>query len=159
MTSDNDYSLYNSEGYWIGRLAQAMLDDFTRGLAPHGVTGPQWAVLNVLFYGHAQSPADLASYIGIDRSAITRLVDRLAAKGLVVRQQDASDRRGITLALTPEGKKLAPALQKTARTTRAKCVLALSFEEQQQLHRIVQKMLRAGGTDVPPLWQTPNESV
>jgi DNA-binding MarR family transcriptional regulator len=156
MTSDNAYPLYDSEGYWIGRLAQAMLDDFTRGLTPNGATGAQWTVLNALYYGHAQSPAELASHIGIDRSAITRLVDRLEAKGLVVRQQDPTDRRGLTLALTPTGQDLVPTLQKVAQATRAKFVLALSPDEVQQLHTIVQKMLRAGGIDVPPLWQSPD---
>lgn len=153
MASDNTYPLYDSEGYWIGRLGQAMLDDFTRGLAPYGVTGAQWTVLNVLYYGQARSPADLASYIGIDRSAITRLVDRLEAKKLVVRQQDPTDRRGLTLALTPKGRELVPALQEAAQATRARFVFALSPKEVEQLHVIVEKMLRAGGIDVADLWR------
>jgi DNA-binding MarR family transcriptional regulator len=59
------------------------------------VTWPQWLVMNVLFHQMADTPAQLAEEIGIDRSAITRLLDRLEAKACVRREHDKIDRRSI----------------------------------------------------------------
>jgi DNA-binding MarR family transcriptional regulator len=42
-----------------------------------------------------------------DTGAVTRLLDRLEAKGLVQRQRSAEDRRVIDLELTAEGKNVA----------------------------------------------------
>lgn len=47
---------------------------------------------------------ELAAAIVLDRSNMTRLVDRLEAKGLVCRKTCPTDRRGAFAALTEEGK-------------------------------------------------------
>ena len=49
---------------------------------------------------------ELAQMTVITRSNLTRLIDRLAAKGLVERDRDLSDRRGAFAVLTPAGRAL-----------------------------------------------------
>ena len=51
-------------------------------------------------------PSDLADVIGLSRSATTRLVDRLEARGLVERRACGSDRRGTFVGLTPSGEEV-----------------------------------------------------
>jgi DNA-binding MarR family transcriptional regulator len=46
---------------------------------------------------------DLAERVLLSRSGLSRLVDRMAAKGLVRRRQDPDDRRGTRACLTDEG--------------------------------------------------------
>lgn len=46
---------------------------------------------------------DLAALIGIEGPSLVRLLDSLVAAGLVLRTQDAEDRRARRLALTPSG--------------------------------------------------------
>lgn len=75
--------LYGSMVYWIGRLATLMQEDFNSHMGQHNVTWPQWMVLNAVYFEQAKTPAQIAHHIGVDRSAITRLVDRLEAKELV----------------------------------------------------------------------------
>ncbi|MEM1243644.1 MAG: MarR family transcriptional regulator [Pseudomonadota bacterium] len=48
----------------------------------------------------------LAEHVGMQSSAMSRSLDRLIARGFVARKEDAKDRRGIKLYLTPKGKKL-----------------------------------------------------
>jgi DNA-binding MarR family transcriptional regulator len=47
--------------------------------------------------------AELADYLGLERSTVTGLVDRAVRRGLVVRETHASDGRSTYVRLTPEG--------------------------------------------------------
>jgi DNA-binding MarR family transcriptional regulator len=51
-----------------------------------------------------QRMSELASHIGLSESSVTRLVDRLAASGLVVRGTSPTDRRAVTAGLTKQGR-------------------------------------------------------
>jgi DNA-binding MarR family transcriptional regulator len=46
---------------------------------------------------------DLADRVMLSRSGLTRLVDRMAAAGLVAREPDPDDRRGTLACITTEG--------------------------------------------------------
>jgi DNA-binding MarR family transcriptional regulator len=46
---------------------------------------------------------DLAAGVLLSRSGLSRLVDRMAAKGLVRREQDPDDRRGTLACITDDG--------------------------------------------------------
>jgi DNA-binding MarR family transcriptional regulator len=52
----------------------------------------------------------LADPLGTDTAGLTRLVDRLEAKGLIIREPSPSDRRAVVLELTPAGRELLPEL-------------------------------------------------
>jgi DNA-binding MarR family transcriptional regulator len=53
--------------------------------------------------------SEMGQIIGVDNSAMTRLVDRLEKAGLVNRQIDPQNRRAISILLTPAGLKEAAA--------------------------------------------------
>lgn len=48
--------------------------------------------------------SELEAYVLLSQPAISRLVDRLAARGLVSKAVDPGDRRGVLLALTDDGR-------------------------------------------------------
>lgn len=48
----------------------------------------------------------LAQETGLSTGAMTNRIDKLEAKGLVLRRSDNADRRSVVVSLTPEGKKL-----------------------------------------------------
>ena len=49
---------------------------------------------------------DLNKHLLLSQPSVSRLIDRLAARGLVVKQSDPADARGIIVALTDEGYRL-----------------------------------------------------
>ncbi len=53
--------------------------------------------------GHRLRMHELAREVVLSRSGLTRLVDRLEAKGLLMRERSGSDRRGAYAVLTDEG--------------------------------------------------------
>lgn len=71
-----------------------------------GVTGPQRLVVRIVARVPGISAGDLADVLHIDPSTLTGILKRLAARGALSRRADPTDRRRITLALTPAGRKL-----------------------------------------------------
>ncbi len=69
-----------------------------------GVSLPQYRLL-VTASGGAQRASELAAAVGVSRPTLTSLVDGLEHAGLVRRVPVPTDRRGIQLELTDEGRK------------------------------------------------------
>lgn len=79
---------------------------------------------------------ELAARLGGHASSATGIADRLAARGLVERHEDAADRRVKRVALTPEGattRTQLAACMESARTPLAR----LSDAERRQLHHLL----------------------
>ena len=68
-----------------------------------GPTVPQWVPLYQIHSGMANTVADLARKCTVDAGSMTRLLDRLEARGLCRRVRSATARRGVHIELTPEG--------------------------------------------------------
>lgn len=96
----------NSVGYTINRLAHALALELDRRMSAIGLTDAQWKPLLLLRQGTCITAADIARLACHDTGAVTRVLDRLEAKGLVQRIRSESDRRVIKLELTPEGEKI-----------------------------------------------------
>jgi DNA-binding MarR family transcriptional regulator len=58
------------------------------------------------------SLVDLAAALGLDTSTLSRTVQGLVLVGLLDRQTSAKDRRYVTIALTPQGKKVYDEIEK-----------------------------------------------
>ncbi len=66
----------------------------------------QCHVLHLIDPGRPLAMSRLARILSCDASNVTGLVDRLEARGLVVRRPSAEDRRVRVLQLTPEGSRM-----------------------------------------------------
>jgi DNA-binding MarR family transcriptional regulator len=84
----------------IGRRNLALVEK----LAPLGITVPQWRILAVLQERAHCTMSELADVTTIDRTTLTRTLDRMVETGLVARRADARDRRSVRLSLTVAGK-------------------------------------------------------
>jgi MarR family transcriptional regulator, organic hydroperoxide resistance regulator len=101
----------------VGALTQA-LDEATRQVgeitAAEGLGVEQWLVVRRLAEHGAQAMRDLVAETRLDDSTLTRVVDRLAALGVLYRETDPTDRRRVRVALSASGRatheRLAPAV-------------------------------------------------
>ena len=89
-------------------------------LRMYGVTAAEAALLRELHAAGAVAPSVLAHRLGITRGAVTKLVDRLKAKQLLVRAKGRGDGRMQTIALTGAGARLVPDLVAVAARVEAK---------------------------------------
>jgi DNA-binding MarR family transcriptional regulator len=89
----------------IGRLRVALEDSFDRASRKLGISAQQAELLCA-----AMKPAavgDLAMTLRCDRSNVSRLIDRVAKRGLLKRAGDDEDGRVTLVELTPQGDALA----------------------------------------------------
>jgi DNA-binding MarR family transcriptional regulator len=107
--------------------------------ADTGLSLPQSFALQQLNpEGRPESMRALAQCLQVDPSAITGLVDRLEAKGLVERRPDPDDRRVKALVLTPRGKRVRAHLRRILDEPPA----SLSRVDERRL-RVVREVLAA----------------
>lgn len=145
-------SLHNSFCFWLHRLNSALQDSFNEQLRQYDVSWSQWLALNVLSLGIADTPAHIAEQLGVDRSAITRQLDRLEDKGFVERYHDKLDRRLVKVLLTPASRQLMEQVNKEAYLHQQACLADLHRSERRGLKGELQKMLRTQGVDTFDVW-------
>jgi DNA-binding MarR family transcriptional regulator len=97
-------------GYWLRYVSNAVSHRFQQKVQAKGVTVAEWVVLRELFEAKDAAPSGIAARLQMTRGAISKLAERLAAKGLVQRSGDPNDARRQSLCLTARGRKLVPAL-------------------------------------------------
>jgi DNA-binding MarR family transcriptional regulator len=97
-------------GYWLRFVSNHVSHGFKLKLAARDVTVAEWVLMRELYGNAPTRPSDIAASLGMTRGAISKLTDRLAAKGLMVRSAGGSDRRTQALALTASGRALVPKL-------------------------------------------------
>src|SRR5574337_1003227 len=128
----------DSVGYLLSHLVLSMRRTIEQRMAVHGLTAAQWYPLWRLKLGHAGTARELAHDTDIDPGAMTRLIDRLVAKGLVERSRSASDRRALVLALTPAGEAVAAEVPRVLARVNNGYLRGFSADEWQHLQRLLQ---------------------
>jgi DNA-binding MarR family transcriptional regulator len=101
-------------GFWLRYVSNHVSHAFARKLEARDVTVAEWVLLRELYGVDVIAPSRLAEQMGMTRGAITKLADRLIAKGLVVREANPDDARAQTLAITLVGRGLIPDLSALA---------------------------------------------
>lgn len=64
-------------------VSNAVSQEFGRKVAAEGVTVAEWSFMRAVFDEDGTAPTLLADRMGMTRGAISKLADRLVAKGLV----------------------------------------------------------------------------
>jgi DNA-binding MarR family transcriptional regulator len=109
---------------------------------PYGITIQQYNVLRILRgAGEAGLPTlDIAERMIEQTPGITRLIDRLEAKGQVVRQRCETDRRQVFCRITSAGLELLARLDALVITAGDEAVAALTEGEIAQLIRLLDRI-------------------
>ncbi|MBV9289899.1 MAG: winged helix-turn-helix transcriptional regulator [Hyphomicrobiales bacterium] len=112
------------------RLLRTYSDQRAREL---GTTRAQWAVLARLQRCEGVKQSELAEALDLAPITLARLIDKLAAAGLVERRDDAADRRANRLYLT---EKSAPTLARLAELAEDVMGRALAGLDERQIRAI-----------------------
>ena len=103
----SNYVIDESVGYLIRQLFNSMQKHIDAEMQSFDLTAMQWGPLLMLASGRGDTAAGLAREACTDTGAMTRMIDRLEAKGLLRRNRSEEDRRIVHLQLTPDGKRIA----------------------------------------------------
>jgi DNA-binding MarR family transcriptional regulator len=103
----HSYRVGDSIGALIRQLRLSMTKSVDAEMATHGLTDAQWGPLFLIAAGRGRTAAALAQELAVNAGAMTRTLDRLEKKGLLLRCRSADDRRLVMLELTEDGKRAA----------------------------------------------------
>jgi DNA-binding MarR family transcriptional regulator len=114
MKAKSESMPQESLGFLLLQLRRAMRAELERKSRPYQTSAAQWTVLAALHWGEAATVSEIARFLLIDATGVTRLVDRLEDKGLVRRGAHETDRRVNVVRLTASGRKLMRKLERAA---------------------------------------------
>jgi DNA-binding MarR family transcriptional regulator len=125
--------------FHIGRELRTALD---RRLEAHGLTSQQAGLLLLSRLLREPNPIRMAARQGPDTAGMTRLIDRLEAKGLVARKISPDDRRSIVVVLGPRSKHVLPRLVPTFKTVETGLLDGFDASEVRQLNSMLRRLLK-----------------
>ncbi|HLT06297.1 MAG TPA: MarR family transcriptional regulator [Cyclobacteriaceae bacterium] len=118
-----------------------MMDRIRQVFKQYDITQQQYNVLRIL-KGKKSGPATCGEVkqVMLDKNPdLSRLSDRLVAKGLIHREVNVNNRREVELTITPKGLALVAAIEGPLKDA-LKIEEALSNEEAEQLSALLDKM-------------------
>ena len=115
-------------GYWLRRISNAVSGAFARALQEKQTSVAEWVLLRELHERGQVASGDLADRLGLTRGAISKIVDKLDAKGWIEMEAKEGDSRFRLLSLTRAGRRSLPVLAAIADQNDARYFNCLSAE-------------------------------
>jgi DNA-binding MarR family transcriptional regulator len=112
----------------------------SRTAAEHELSLTQLRMMAIL-RDRTPTMADLADFLGLERSSVSGLIDRAGRRGLVQRTASRSDGRAVQVSLTPDGHRLAGQVTGEVAALIAPMTSTLNGGEQKRLAQLLGKML------------------
>lgn len=132
--------IHRMPGHLIRRLQQVAVKLFCAGVAMD-MTPVQFAALAVVTQRPGTDQAALSALIGYDRATIGGVIDRLEARGWLVRSTSRADRRLKLVRITPAGRKALARALPAVKAVQATLLEPLDAAERTHFERLCLKIL------------------
>jgi DNA-binding MarR family transcriptional regulator len=132
----------------LSRLARLVDAELGRTFAGHDLDRASFDVLATLRRStppHRLTPTELMRASMVTSGAVTQRLDRLEARGLVVRTPNEHDGRGVVVVLTDAGRELVDRVLPDHLATEDRLLSALSKEERTALAATLKQVLESLG--------------
>ncbi|GAA1156030.1 MarR family transcriptional regulator [Kribbella jejuensis] len=106
----------------------------------HELTPVQAKLLCVLI-GGPRGMAELAQLFGVEKAALTGLMDRIEKRGLAVRSAVPGDRRAVQVTLTEEGRRAASAFHREMGEVLSRLIDPIPEGDREQFRSTVQGII------------------
>ena len=139
----------NDLTWLLHRCAQRMRGALDEAAREHGLSGARdWIVLSAIAAGPRQTQLALAHSLGLDKTTMTSLLDRMEARGLITRSTDRHDRRARIPELTDEGQRVQREVTSARDRVEADLLGGFTADEQCQLRDLLTRLTGStGATD------------
>jgi DNA-binding MarR family transcriptional regulator len=152
---ETDVEVAEFAGQLFFRLWRASHTRTADALGSIGLTPASFALLNVLGAREGSIQQQLSSDMGIDPSAMVKLIDELENAGLAKRQRRPGDRRAWEVAITAKGRRALERARRLAAQVEDEVLGGLSGDERRQLVSLLRRAL-TGAPPQPP-WRSDEE--
>jgi DNA-binding MarR family transcriptional regulator len=130
--------------FWLTQVIGARDRELAQGLREFGLRVPEWRALAALYSRQREARgctmSELADLATIDRTTLTRTIDRMEAAGWLTRLADAEDMRVTRLALNAAGRKMFERIWPTVQRLNNLAIAGLPRSEIQLLQKILGRM-------------------
>lgn len=130
-----------SVGWLVNAAAVRVNEIMTKALQPLGLSQGQFAILKLLAEGDNITQVDIGRVISMPSYTITRHLDVLEQRGLLMRLQDKNSRRSFRIQLTASGREMSPKLFAITETVNEEFLSLLNADDVEQLKFLLKKML------------------
>ena len=127
-------------GYWLRRVSNTVSGEFARSLNARQTSVAEWVLLRHLSEREQASPGELAEALTMTRGAISKIIDKLQAKGWIRSKVNPEDNRGQLLSLTAMGRRNLPELAEIADQNDEQFFACLDAEERAALKNLLSKL-------------------
>ena len=125
----------------LHRAAQHMRAGLDEAARAHGLTGARdWIVLSALADDSRQTQLALAQSLGLDKTTMTSLLDRMESRGLITRRTDSHDRRARIPELTRAGRRVQAEVTSARDCVEAGLLSGFTADEQSQLRGLLTRL-------------------
>lgn len=128
----DNFQTMQGVGLLINRARNLTTVELDDALKPLDIAGQHMGILVSMARGAANTPYELARQLCMDTGLVSRTLDKLEKKGLLVRSRSAEDRRVVKLELTDKGKCVAnciPDIVPEVLNRRLQCFTEAEFRE------------------------------
>lgn len=128
-----NHDLERAIPYLLARAGTRMGQSFSRELKQFNLSLTEWRICVALHHQPHQRLSDLALHTSTEPSTLSRTVDGLLQRGVVVRDRSDEDARALALALTEAGRDLALRIIPLAQLYERVSLSGLSFAQAESL--------------------------
>jgi DNA-binding MarR family transcriptional regulator len=137
-------------GYWLRRVSNAVSGAFSRALQEKQTSVAEWVLLRELHERGQAAPGELAGLLGLTRGAVSKIIDKLEAKGWVQVDAREGDNRYRVLSLTRAGQRILPILALVADQNDSAYFDCLNTKEKVVLRELLIKLAEHNRIHVIP---------
>jgi DNA-binding MarR family transcriptional regulator len=135
-----DFDLDRHVFFWLTQVIGARDRELAQGLKDFGLRVPEWRALAALYSRKHSTMSELSDLATIDRTTLTRTVDRMQDAGWIERLADEDDMRVTRLALTAAGKRMFERIWPEVQRLNELALAGLSKGEIDSLKKILERM-------------------
>ncbi|MCX7561444.1 MarR family transcriptional regulator [Sulfitobacter sp. F26204] len=121
--------------------ARQMQDTMNAVLRRHALKIVEWRILRCLIADEILTICDLSDLAAVDRTVTSRLVDKLAERGLLHKNALKTDRRFAQISLSQAGRQLLEAAEPDVQKARQKLFKDMSSDEVSEMNTTLQKFI------------------
>lgn len=138
MTSRLDLDDYLP--YLLNRAGARIADAFGKVTRQHGISLQMWRVLAALNQQDGQSVGSLAATTSIETSTLSRLLDQMQKKRLLLRRRDGDDQRSVTIHRTQAAQAITEKLIPVALAYESKALVGLTKNDERTLKAVLRRV-------------------
>ena len=140
----SDYNFKKSIGFKLDKASRLTTLNFGKKLKENDftITPEQWGVINFLLENDGLTQNQIGTLIGKDHTCVSRLIDALIKKDLIIKETSPLDKRINLIFLSELGKKVQKDVVKTVKTNLDTAFKNVSKEEKNIFSAVLDKIIK-----------------